>query len=124
MAVDTRAILKEMKIAIGKDSEFTKQDWLDVRLLLEAAVMTMFPLEYGGRHAADHLKGIQQGYGCWLDWVETGLEAALDKVPDPMGIHNAFYGAVLGLHASLWLIYERRKAQEEAEQLLSRVLAS
>lgn len=98
-----------IKAAINPRAEFTAEDMAETDRLLTACCMAAESSAAGYSYVDEiraTLEGLQNGYGCWLEYIEDAIDRA--EIP---GDDRAAIRAAFGM-ASAWLldIYRRRQA--------------
>ena len=62
--------------AIPAEAEFSEADRNEARTLLMACVLWALPHDGPGRSGIEQLRGLTNGFGCWLGPVRQGIDAA------------------------------------------------
>ncbi len=96
------ALVEAMKKAIGRKCEFTSIEWKDAERLLQSCALAVCEDDFHPAHAKEMMMAFCSGYTSWLTWVEKGLVAALQTVPDPENIHAQLWGAFRIMKAFLY----------------------
>jgi hypothetical protein len=62
--------------AIPAEAGFTDADRDEARTLLMACVLWALPYEGPDRSGIEQLRGLTNGYGCWLGYLRSGINRA------------------------------------------------
>ncbi|MFF9554119.1 hypothetical protein [Methylobacterium fujisawaense] len=62
--------------AIPAEAKFTDADRDEARILLMACVLWALPYEGPDRSGIEQLRRLKNGYGCWLDYLRSGINLA------------------------------------------------
>ena len=96
------SIIEAMKRTINPQCEFTPMDWKEAERLLQACALAVLDDSFHPAHAKEMVGEFRSGYGWWFNWIEQGLQLALDTVPDPDHLHSPLWGAFRMLKALLY----------------------
>ena len=62
--------------AIPAEAEFSEAERNEARTLLMACVLWALPYDRPGWSGIEQLRGLKNGFGCWLDYVRQGIDSA------------------------------------------------
>ncbi len=118
--------------AIPAEAGFTDVDRDEARTLLMACVLWALPYEGPDRSGIEQLRSLTNGYGCWLDYLRSGINRA-DLSANERGFFLGGFGMASALLFSFMMAAQesgalcapsstakkrgRRKQQNEGQSL-------
>lgn len=96
--------------AIPAEAEFSDADRDEARTLLMACVLWALPHDGPGRSGIEQLRGLTNGFGCWLGWVRRGINLA-DLSANERGFFLGGFGMATALLLSFSLAAQERAAR-------------
>lgn len=88
--------------AIPAEAGFSETDRDEARTLLMACVLWALPHDGPGRNGIEELRGLTNGFGCWLGWVRRGINSA-DLSANERGFFLGGFGMATALLLSFSL---------------------
>lgn len=99
--------------AIPAEAGFSEADRDEARTLLMACVLWALPHDGPGRSGIEELRGLTNGYGCWLKSVRIGIDAA-NLTTNERGFFLGGFGMASALLLSFTLAKQDRNVAAAA----------
>ena len=99
--------------AIPAEAEFSEADRNEARTLLLACVLWALPHDGPGQSGIEQLRGLTNGYGCWLSSVRQGIDAA-NLTTNERGFFFGGFGMASALLLSFTLAKQDRNVAAAA----------